>query len=211
VAMPTDPDRALAAYAEWGPAMANHLVPLLATAPDPSGGGDRRRRRSDREPETDHARRQSAVDTFASAARSSDVGLDHILSLARRAFKTDAALVTVLDRERQFHLAAAGSGLSEVPWSSQFCEFALADSEATVVPDTKTDDRFAASPFLTGDHSMRFYAGFPIEAPSGERIGALCVMDSQPRRRADDIDRDLLRELAIMVQREMWRFLPPPA
>jgi GAF domain-containing protein len=84
----------------------------------------------------------------------------------------------------------------------------MRDSEATVVPDTEADDRFAAGPLLNGDHSMRFYAGFPIESPSGERVGALCVLDSQPRRRADDIDRDLLRELALMVQREMWRFLP---
>jgi GAF domain-containing protein len=210
VAFPTDPDGALAGYAEWGDALADRIVPLISAARAGSAPRERRRRRDDREAGTDHARRQSVVDTFASAARTSEVDLDHILSLARRAFKTDAALVTVLDRDRQFHLAAAGTGLSEVPWSARFCEFALRDSEATVVPDTRADERFAASPFLNGDRSMRFYAGFPIEAPSGERVGALCVLDSQPRRRADDIDRDLLRELAIMAQREMWRFLPSP-
>jgi GAF domain len=206
---PTDSDSAPTAYAEWGEALADPIVPLLTAARAGSAGRDRRRRRDDREAGTDQARRQSAVDTFASAARTAEVDLDHILSLARRAFRTEAAIVTVLDRDRQFHLAAAGTGLSEVPWSARFCEFAMRDSEATVVRDTRADERFSASPLLNGDHSMRFYAGFPIEAPTGERVGALCVLDSQPRRRADDIDTDLLRELALMVQREMWRFLPP--
>ncbi|MFD3443694.1 GAF domain-containing protein [Microbacteriaceae bacterium 4G12] len=210
-AHPTDPDEALASFSAWGSALADRVAPLLASAED--GGGDRRerrrdRRREDRDAAAEEARRQSVVDTFASAARTSEVDLDHILSLARRAFKTDAALVTVLDRDRQFHLAATGSGLAEVPWSASFSEFALLDSEATVVRDIALDERFGSSPLLSGQHSMRFYAGFPIEAPTGERIGALCVLDSHPRRRADDIDTDLLRELAIMVQREMWRFLP---
>ena len=207
----TDPDEALASFSAWGSVLAGRVASLLGGAED--GGGDRRerrrdRRREDRDAAADEARRQSVVDTFASAARTSHVDLDYILSLARRAFKTDAALVTVLDRDRQFHLAAAGSGLAEVPWSASFSEFALQDSEATVVRDIALDERFGSSPLLSGQHSMRFYAGFPIEAPTGERIGALCVLDSHPRRRADDIDTDLLRELAIMVQREMWRFLP---
>ena len=214
IAHPTDADGALESFAQWGAALADPVAGLLVPNPESCCGGRSERRRDRRREERDTAaeetRRQNAVDSFASAARTSDVDLDHILSLARRAFKADAALVTVLDRDRQFHLAAAGSGLAEVPWSASFSEFALQNSEATVVRDIALDERFGTSPLLSGQHSMRFYAGFPIETPTGERIGALCVLDSHPRRRADDIDTDLLRELAIMVQREMWRFLPAP-
>jgi GAF domain-containing protein len=49
------------------------------------------------------------------------------------------------------------------------------------------------------DGRVRFYAGYPIEAPNGMRIGALCLTDPTPRsfNRADEA---LLRELALRVQ-----------
>jgi GAF domain-containing protein len=55
---------------------------------------------------------------------------------------------------------------------------------------------------VQGDPLIRFYAGFPIESPSGERIGSLCVFDPKPRSLAE-VDQVLLRELALLVQREL--------
>jgi hypothetical protein len=49
---------------------------------------------------------------------------------------------------------------------------------------------------------VRFFAGFPIESPSGERIGALCVFDPAPGTRAG-ADSVLLRQLALMIQEEL--------
>ena len=42
-----------------------------------------------------------------------------------------------------------------------------------IVPDARSDDRFRLNPVVVGGPKIRFYAGFPIESPSGERIGAL--------------------------------------
>lgn len=53
-----------------------------------------------------------------------------------------------------------------------------------------------------GEPHVRFYAGYPIEAPSGEPIGALCVMDSHPRA-VDTFDHALLRRLALMLQAKL--------
>lgn len=58
-------------------------------------------------------------------------------------------------------------------------------------------------PLVVGAPHTRFYAGFPIESPSGERIGVLCVFDPEPR--VDEVDTVLLRELALMVQAELRR------
>jgi hypothetical protein len=49
---------------------------------------------------------------------------------------------------------------------------------------------------------MRFYAGYPVEAADGTRIGALCVFDREPRS-ADSIDLTALRDLALAIQREL--------
>jgi GAF domain-containing protein len=73
-----------------------------------------------------------------------------------------------------------------------------------VVPDALADERFRDNPLVLGEPHIRFYAGYPVESPSGERIGALCVFDPEPRR-ADDVDTVLLREFALMMQSELWR------
>jgi len=73
-----------------------------------------------------------------------------------------------------------------------------------VVPDALADPRFLDHPLVLGAPHTRFYAGFPIESPSGERIGVLCVFDPEPRP-IDEVDTVLLRELALMVQAELRR------
>jgi GAF domain-containing protein len=73
-----------------------------------------------------------------------------------------------------------------------------------VVPDALADERFRNNPYVLGEPHIRFYAGFPIESADGERIGALCVFDPEPRA-AGDVDLVLLRELALMLQAELRR------
>jgi serine phosphatase RsbU (regulator of sigma subunit) len=70
------------------------------------------------------------------------------------------------------------------------------------VPDASTDTRFSENPLVTGDPNIRFYAGYPLEGPGGERLGALCVFDPSPRE-LSGVEADLLRELAHWVQTEM--------
>jgi serine phosphatase RsbU (regulator of sigma subunit) len=71
-----------------------------------------------------------------------------------------------------------------------------------VVEDATSDERFAANPYVTGDPNVRFYAGQPLEAPGGERLGTLCILDDRPRALSDP-DRRLLQELATWVEREL--------
>jgi hypothetical protein len=68
-----------------------------------------------------------------------------------------------------------------------------------VVPDTSQDPRFATNPQVLGEPYIRFYAGAPLAAPNGHRLGALCVLDRVPRQ----LSRDQLECLRILSRQVM--------
>ncbi|MEH2027690.1 GAF domain-containing protein [Nostoc sp.] len=52
-----------------------------------------------------------------------------------------------------------------------------------IIPDTLADERFATNPLVTSaELSVRFYAGAPLLAPTGEAIGTLCIVDRVPHQ-----------------------------
>jgi serine phosphatase RsbU (regulator of sigma subunit) len=55
---------------------------------------------------------------------------------------------------------------------------------------------------VQGDLHLRFYAGHPLAARGGERIGTLCILDTKPRE-LDERQRRMLQDLAGWVQSEI--------
>jgi GAF domain-containing protein len=115
-------------------------------------------------------------------------------------------MFTVLDRDVQLHVARSNVSVTEVPRSHSFCQHVITQEGGMIVEDATLDQRFHVNPLVTGGPNIRFYAGFPVDSPDGERIGALCIFDSSPRP-AGEVDLALLREFAVLVQNELWRFL----
>lgn len=159
---------------------------------------------------SDEQIRQAAVDRLRLDTEALDPALQRIVRTARLVFGTESALFTVLDRETQLHVARAGITMTQIPRSDSFCQYTIMESGGMIVEDALIDDRFRDNPLVTDDPHVRFYAGFPVDSPDGERLGALCVFDSNPRR-AGEINLALLRELALLVQNELWRYLPVTA
>jgi len=149
------------------------------------------------------AHRQRALDRMGLNAVP-NVRLDRIVSIARRALRTTSALFTVIDGDRQWHKARSGTEVTEIARSDGFCDFTIRTREGMIVCDARKDPRFRNNALVTGEPFIRFYAGFPIESPTGERIGALCVFDSDPRAESD-VEMVYLRELAHLAQRELER------
>ena len=148
--------------------------------------------------------RQGAVDGLGILDTEPEERFDRIVALAQRAFGTRSAAFSVSDNDRQWQMASVGVGPKEVPRIGSFSTVVLGGHGPLVVPDALADERFRDNPLVLGEPHIRFYAGYPVESPSGERIGALCVFDPEPRR-ADDVDTVLLREFALMMQSELWR------
>jgi hypothetical protein len=152
--------------------------------------------------ETEEARHR-ALGTLNLLDTAPEGRFDRIVALASSTLGTSAAAFTVLDGDRQWHKSVVGLRATEIPRSNSFCTVTVLDADALIVPDALLDDRFRDNALVSGAPRLRFYAGFPIESPSGERIGALCVYDETPRS-ADSVDVVLLRELALVLQNELW-------
>jgi PAS domain S-box-containing protein len=94
---------------------------------------------------------------------------------------TPISLVTLFDAQSQYHKGSVGCRLKQVPRGETFCEHTLRGEGMFVVGDAGADARFREHSMVTGRPGIRFYAGVPLYAPSGLKVGALCVIDTVKR------------------------------
>ncbi len=127
---------------------------------------------------------------------------DDITFLASQICDTPIALVSLVDADRQWFKSRQGLHASETPREHSFCAHAILGDDVMLVTDALADSRFSGNPLVTGDPKIRFYAGAPIVSPNGHKLGALCVIDREPRT-LTEADVDTLRDLAEMVEQEM--------
>jgi GAF domain-containing protein len=133
----------------------------------------------------------------------SDPRVDRIAQMARDLLGASGASVTFLDHGRQWIKSAVSVRSDDMPRVDAFCNTTIARPRLFVVEDAAKDARFASHPWVVGDEHVRFYAGYPLEAPDGVRVGALCVVDTKPRH-FSSAEATLLRDLALQVQAVLW-------
>jgi diguanylate cyclase (GGDEF)-like protein len=127
---------------------------------------------------------------------------DRLTRLARRILGVPMAMISLVDADRQWYKSSPGSEVQQTPRRVSFCGHAILGDETFVVADARTDSRFADNPLVTGEPGVRFYAGQPLKAPGGERVGTLCVVDNRPREMAPE-DIESLKDLAALAEREL--------
>jgi GAF domain-containing protein len=111
-------------------------------------------------------------------------------------------LITLLDEERQWFKSRVGLEATETPREQAFCGYTILADEVMQVRDATRDPRFADNPLVTGETGLRFYAGAPLTVPDGQRLGALCAIDTRPRE-LDERQRQALRDLAALAADEL--------
>lgn len=127
---------------------------------------------------------------------------DRIVRLAQNVFRTTSAAFTVLHDNWQWNPSRVGLDAERLPRDQSICDIAVGQAAPLVIGDTWADERFDANDIVREGAGIRFYAGYPLRAPDGNLIGALCVFDPAPRD-ADDIDVATLRDLALMIEAEL--------
>lgn len=128
---------------------------------------------------------------------------DHITALLSRQLNTSFALVSLIDKNRQWFKSAFGIPVNETPRDQSFCSHAIWNDEPLIISNALDDERFRNNPLVKGDPNIRFYAGMPLITERGYRLGTLCAVDTSPREGLSDLEVDLLKSLAKLVMDEL--------
>lgn len=179
--------RSAGTYQRWASYLAGPLSKELAAEPRATGF----------EPSPDEGARQAALDELGILDTAPEPRFDRITLLASQLFGTMSAL-TFVDHDRHWVKSAVGFDRSESPRAGSWGDIAIHSSGVFVVEDAALDAAEDGSTY----YNLRFYAGCPIESAFGERIGLLSVFSREPRTWSN-AESELLRDLALQVQREL--------
>jgi transcriptional regulator with PAS, ATPase and Fis domain len=127
---------------------------------------------------------------------------DEITRIASIIFDMPIALVSLVDKDRQFFKSHVGLEARETHRNLAFCAHTIIDSGVMVVEDAAEDPRFVDNTLVTEDPRIRFYAGAPLITDEGNKLGTLCVIDTKPRTITLQQE-NILQALAHRVMSEM--------
>ncbi|UYZ57803.1 GAF domain-containing DNA-binding protein [Hymenobacter latericus] len=139
--------------------------------------------------------RLEALRAYRILDTSPEEDFDALTRLAAYICGTPISLVSLIDSDRQWFKSSFGLGVSETPRAYSFCQYAMVSDGVYEVENAADDPLFRNNPLVTSDPNIRFYAGAPLVAPTGQPLGALCAIDTQPRHLTDE-QRDALKTLA---------------
>lgn len=127
---------------------------------------------------------------------------DRITKLTQRLLDVPVALFSLVDEDRIWFKSRQGLESAEMPRQGTLCDYVLQCETVFVVEDATKDARFRDNPVVTEAPGVRFYAGYPVCAQDGSRLGTLCVLDTVPRQIASE-DIDLMQELGQLIEDEL--------
>ncbi len=125
------------------------------------------------------AERLLALERYETVDTMPEASFDRVVNLAARLLEVPIALITLMERDRQWFKACFGTDLRENTRELSFCGHTILLDAPMVVPDALLDERFRDNPVVTG-LGIRFYAGLPLRTSDGFNIGTLCVYDFAP-------------------------------
>lgn len=110
-----------------------------------------------------------------------DHRLDDIVRVAAHVCGTSISYLGLVDGNKEWLKSQIGLNVSAFLRDQSFAAHAINESDTFVVEDALMDERFANNPNVVGEYKFRFYAGALLQTKDGYNIGALSVIDKNPK------------------------------
>ncbi len=131
-----------------------------------------------------------------------EADFDEIAAYASEICEAPVSLVTLVDDERQWAKAVHGTQQRDYTLSESICAHGLDGTDFLEIEDTLTDPRTKDNPLVQGPSKIRYYGGAILKLGDTTPIGALCILDTKPRR-LPEATKKLLKLLARQVTRRL--------
>ena len=131
---------------------------------------------------------------------------DRVTRLARQLLDVPVALITLVDKDRQYFLSQDGlaepwATRRETPLSHSFCQHVVGRGEKLRV-DNALEDELVRHNLAIAELGVVAYLGMPLVTEGGLVLGALCAIDREPRSWTARQE-SALADLAAMAAREL--------
>ena len=136
-------------------------------------------------PELGDEERLAVVRRIGLVDQPADPALDRVARLAQRLLRAPVALVSLLERDRQFATSCIGlpepwASRREFPLSHSLCQHTVVSRAPLVVGDAREHPALRDNLAVTELGAVA-YAGVPLVLEGGHAVGTLCVVDAEPR------------------------------
>lgn len=151
-------------------------------------------------PANDQQRLQ-ALAPYLTLGTAPDAVFDEVVRLTAKLFNVPIALVSLVEEGSVWFKANFGlAGATHVSRDESVCSVAVLQADTTVYEDLRREPCQLIRPGVAEALHMQFYAGHPLRNEAGYQIGALCIVDHQPRQLSAP-ERARLQNLAAIVMK----------
>jgi signal transduction histidine kinase len=122
---------------------------------------------------------------------------DNVTQIVSSICNMPVAMISLIDKDRQFFKSREGIIVSETPIEHSVCYHAiLSKKKFFEVPDLRIDERFKNFSYVTNSPNLVSYFGVPLINPQGIAFGTLCVLSKDDVKIITDEQKATLKKLA---------------
>lgn len=124
---------------------------------------------------------------------------DDITNIASTICETPIALISLVDKERQYFKSHYGLEVDQTSIEDSFCAHAIVNPNIPFeVKDARKDPLFSNNTLVTNKPNIVFYYGIPLVTEEGYPLGTLCVIDNKPKELSES-QKNALKSLSNQV------------
>lgn len=147
------------------------------------------------------SQRLQALAPYQLLGNAPDAVFDEVVRLIAKLFRVPIALVSLVEESSVWFKANFGlAGAERVNRDESMCSVAILQEDTTVFGDLLQEPCQLTKSSIVEALQLRFYAGHPLRTGTGEAIGALCIIDRNPRVLSETEQERLQQFAGIVMQ-----------